>query len=465
MRALGTILGATWIALAAPRAARAKVDTDVLFLNRCTGGGCRVTCTKGMTGAISSVTDETDVCEGGPRTLHPFQFSTAKWNQVVACVADVFAPFGVRVTDVDPGSAKHFEIMIAGSPGDLGLAALAGVASFDCARPYIPNALAFMFSSAAGATDLTADVEKMCSVAAQEIAHSFRLDHVADARDPMSYYDQLARRYFQTAALPCGSDCVNGASPFGQTCTGPGVGTTGPQLHVCQCTGAATQRSAQTLLDIFGDGSVTPPTVAITAPRDGTTVEAGFAIAGVADDDIGVARVDLAIDGSVHASRDAPPFAFAAPADLAVGAHVVTLAAYDVAGTRATAEITAYVSAGCARDTDCPQATDACIGAHCVAGPDATGGLGAACTDGADCASDLCATGAYGLACVVPCDPAAIAPCPDGFACDGACYPTRPPEARRSAAGCDGGGGGDAGWLLAVGASGLLWRIRRRSPA
>ena len=77
--------------------------------------------------------------------------------------------------------------------------------------------------------------------------------------------------------MKCGSDCVNGLSPTHQTCTGAaqGMGTSGPQIHSCMCTGQSTQDEDATWSGLFGSSAMAGPTVAITAPLDGAAVKAG----------------------------------------------------------------------------------------------------------------------------------------------------------------------------------------------
>src|SRR6185295_16018106 len=57
---------------------------------------------------------------GGPWDIGGFTFDDAQWNDLVACVQGIYAPFDVTVTDVDPGSAPHVEAVVGGSPEQLG---------------------------------------------------------------------------------------------------------------------------------------------------------------------------------------------------------------------------------------------------------------------------------------------------------------------------------------------------------
>ena len=92
-----------------------------------------------------------------------------------------------------------------------------------------------------GTTCDTQCVVNICATAAQEIAHTWSLDHVIDATDPMTYYGQNVPtpRHYKNAEVQCGSDCQGTVGPLhGETCSG-----TMTQNHACSCTGAQTQNS------------------------------------------------------------------------------------------------------------------------------------------------------------------------------------------------------------------------------
>src|SRR5262245_44105869 len=183
------------------------VNSHVIFLNRC-ASGCTV-----RPGNSDSIADTWMI--NTTSVIQPFAYSTTTWNSVVSCVQSVFAPFDVQITDVDPGSAPHFEVMVAGSPQNIGLPSnVGGIAPFDCSSSFIPNALVFDFANV-----WQGNVNEICATAAQEIAHAWTLDHVTEPSDPMTYSPFSGVRFFKDG-VTCGSDCVNGQSPFGLTCSG-----------------------------------------------------------------------------------------------------------------------------------------------------------------------------------------------------------------------------------------------------
>lgn len=87
---------------------------------------------------------------------------------------------------------------------------------------------------------------------------------------------------------------------------------------------------------------VTPPTVAITSPAEGATVTPGFAVDVTASDDVGVTRVELAVDGAMVASSTTAPYQFTTDAGLAAGAHTVKATAFDTSN-QASASVTVTI--------------------------------------------------------------------------------------------------------------------------
>jgi len=405
-----------------PAAVLPAVNTNKIFLNNCKPNGCVVR--SGQTSSIDGSGFQGTWGINGTRTLTPFAASDTVWQQTVDCLKDVFSPFAVEITTTNPSPAPHFEIMIAGAPGDLGMSSgIGGVSPFNC-EPYIPNSLVFDFQKVWGS-----DVEEICATAAQEIAHSFALDHVADASDPLTYFNYNGRRRFKDAQVACGSDCQGGQSPFGETCTGATQ-----QIHDCSCPNNSTilqktQNSVATIKALFGTGTPTPPVVKITEPKLGAVVQAGFPVRADISDEQGVARAEMYVDNTLAQTLTAGPFAFNAPGSLGDGTHNVKVIGYDVFGTSATASVQVVIGKPCDGDGDCPTDTDVCLGGRCVAGPDATGGLGLPCNVGTECRSGECLADSTGEKhCVESCV-LGEGQCPSGFGCleagadRGVCWP------------------------------------------
>ena len=213
-----------------------------IFMNRC-ANGCRL-----VFGTTDSRTDKSQIGQG---TLSAYKYGDASWAQVMSCMKDTFSAFNVQITDKDPGTAEHFEIMVAGTGGQIGLqAGILGVAELDCNSPgscgkFLPNTIVYAFSNDSYFGAEASKELDICATAAQEIAHTWGLDHATDKTDPMTYNTYNGMRTFKDGAQ-CGSDCQSGTSPqpFNLTCSG--------QVHTCISTNKATQDEIKTLLALFG---------------------------------------------------------------------------------------------------------------------------------------------------------------------------------------------------------------------
>ncbi len=434
---------------AATAAARAA-NTRTIFLNRCVGG-CQVT-----TGQTDSRTNRSSIADTG--RLGAFSRGDTVWDNVVACMRDVFAQTGsdVDIVTTDPGNVPHFEIMIGGTPGQLGFNQnTGGVSPWTCAGDYIQNSLVFVFDV------WGSNVEDICSTAAQEVAHSWHLDHVTLASDPLTYFGFNGRRYYRDQAAQCGSDCVNGQSPFGATCTGANQ-----QTHPCDCTGAATQNSISTIRALFGTGVPTPPNISIIRPTANQVLNPGFPVEVTLEDENGINLVELLIDGAVVATKTTLPYVFAAPTTIAAGTHTLAIRATDGFDAAATQEVPFVIATACTIPSDCPLDTDTCIDGRCMPGAGVQGGLGSVCVDATSCASGECASDNAGNRyCTVACDPSNSG-CPADFECldagsTGVCWPTNAASEDTDDGGCSTSGGG-APLMLGLGA---LFLLGRRRPA
>ncbi len=422
------------------------VNSKTIFLNKCTGG-CKV-----YSGFTDSRTNKSSIGQG---TLSAFEHGASSWSQVMSCVQDVFDRFNVTITDVDPGpTTDHFEIMVAGTPTQIGLSpGIGGIAEYSCTSPgvcskYLPDALVFAF-----ANYYPNDPDEICAVVAQEIAHTWSLDHVSDPSDPMTYYSYSGRRQFKDG-VQCGSDCVNGSSPFGLTCSG--------NNHTCMSTGTNTQNDVQILMALFGPAGAVAPTIKLKNPIEGAAVGPGFTVEAECTSTRPIQEVQLSVDGLLKATLTAPPFTFTTSTSLTEGPHKVTVLCATDQQAIATASANVTLGNPCTGDSQC-QTGYICFDGACIAGPDAPGGVGATCGGNMDCKSGACASDGTTNACVIPCDLDAKN-CPSGFGClqageVGVCWSGYDDG---SGGCCDAGGSGPASMLLSLGLGGVLLRTRRR---
>ena len=429
-------------------AAPSVINSHVLFLNRCKNG-CTLTY-----GTTDSRSDHSDIGHG---MLTPYSYGDTQWGKMVACVKQIMAPFNIQVTDVDPGTADHFEVMVAGSPQELGLSGgVGGIADYACTAPgqcnsYIPDALVFDFSDVWGDQYLDD-----CATVAQEIAHTWSLDHVAVASDPMTYFPYSGMRTYQDH-VQCGSDCFNGQSPFGLPCNG--------QYHTCMSTGTAYQDDVQTIKKLFGPAGAVAPTLKITSPTDGSGEQSGtsFEVDVSCTSGDGIQEVDMSIDGVPKFSLTQSPYKFMTPANLPDGAHKIDILCATNNQATSTASVQVVVGQNCNGDSDCPM-NDICYEHACIPGPNATGGLGATCANNTDCTSGVCANDGTKSACVIGCD-LNNDQCPSGFGCEqagtsGVCWPGAAHGG--GGGGCDAGSGSPGG-LIALGFGvALVLGVRRR---
>jgi hypothetical protein len=156
---------------------------------------------------ISSIVSE-------PTEIYGWDIDDDTWDATVSCIAELYAPFDVAVTDRAPGGAPHIEVVFGGSPEDVGLPDnVAGVSPFATDCSIIENSIVFAFTDV-----LPEDPRLICEVTAQEIAHSFGLDHEMLASDPMTYLDYAGDRRFRDRTASCGEHADRDCGINGTTC-------------------------------------------------------------------------------------------------------------------------------------------------------------------------------------------------------------------------------------------------------
>ncbi|MGE5182625.1 MAG: Ig-like domain-containing protein [Acidobacteriota bacterium] len=438
----------------------AAADTHVLYMNPCKPSGCTV-----HAGNTDNTSDTSDIANS-TITLSAWNQSQQVWDDTMACMRETFSRFNVTVTDVDPGTAPHMEVMVAGvatqllgSQGN----GVGGIADFPCNQvgqcdSFMPNALVFAFANDPYYAN---DPLEICSTAAQEIAHTWALDHVVDASDPMTYNPYSGMREYHDGEK-CGSDCQGGQSPFGLTCSGTG----GQATHTCTGTGTATQDEVSTMFTLFGSSKpdTMPPSVTITAPATGASVQPGFTITANITDDVDVVSGEAKLDGT-SLGKVGAPYSWKTPSTLAPGNHHIEVIGVDGAGNMTSATVDVGYGQACKATSDCMNKGDICDNGHCVPGPTTPGGLGSTCTQNSDCASNECGNDGQGHEfCVESCNPMSST-CPGGFSCvstagtGGVCWP----GADNGGGGCDSSSSGNGAFAM-IGLLGfaLVFTRRRR---
>lgn len=240
-------------------------------------------------------------------TIPAWNTSATTWAATVACFRNIFAPFNVTITEQDPGNVPHIEAVFGGSPQTLGMSAgVGGVSPFTTDCGVIENSVVFAFTAA-----LPDDAQTVCEVMAQEVAHSYGLDHELLASDPMTYLDYNGKRTFKDQAVSCGEYSARACGIGGSTCR-------------------ANQNSVALLTARVGAADTVPPTIGITAPGNNAMVAPGFEVDATAADNIGVTTATLYLDNvSAGVVSGGGPFVFHTDAALAAGVHAIKVEASD----------------------------------------------------------------------------------------------------------------------------------------
>lgn len=238
-------------------------------------------------------------------TIPPWAIDAASWNTTVSCVRELFAPFAVTIVTEDPGTAPHLEAVFGGTPSLLGLPNnIAGISPFTSSCSVIESSIVFVFTQS-----FTASPRTYCEVMAQELAHSYGLDHELLAADPMTYLAFDGKRAFQETLASCGEYSE-------RPC---GIGTVS-----CR----AKQSSLLLLRERLGVSDAVPPKGAILAPASGAVVDSSFHIELSATDDVAIAEIQLSLDGQSVGTLDAPPYRLAL-SDIPPGDHTLTAVIID----------------------------------------------------------------------------------------------------------------------------------------
>lgn len=229
----------------------------------------------------SSTNVSSVVCGSNSGDIGGFSGSNSQWNFVRECVSEMFAPFNVYVTDVEPTAGEYVEAVVGGTPDQAGMPnGVGGVAPFSCGL--IPSGVVYAFSDVYGN-----DFQGVCETVAQEVAHAFGLDHEFLCEDPMTYLGGCGAKSFQDVYAECGEF----------------------EPRACQCEGTS-QNSVQSMLQSLGafDGTTPPPPpddtevpqVALVSPGDSDILPANSTIEITieASDDVGLTLVELEWDFS-----------------------------------------------------------------------------------------------------------------------------------------------------------------------
>jgi len=142
--------------------------------------------------------------------LKGYRGTAKSWGLITRCVARQFAPFDIRVTDVEPPAGTSYVMaVVGGRPKDVGHPyRVGGLAPFN--GEVVPGAVVFAF-----ADELRNNTRATCEVIGMEVAHAFGLDHAYACPDVMTYLQGCGRKAFRDLEAECGEQkprpCHGGA--------------------------------------------------------------------------------------------------------------------------------------------------------------------------------------------------------------------------------------------------------------
>ncbi len=144
-------------------------------------------------------------------TIKPWDASDEVWAETLACLRRIYAPFAVTITEDDPGDTPYIAAVFGGTPLQLGLARnVRGYAPLRSDCSLIESGYVFAF------TELEPDAAAACRTMAQEIGHSYGLDHELREGDVMSVQAFDGERSFGAEVVACGESSARPCGPSGR---------------------------------------------------------------------------------------------------------------------------------------------------------------------------------------------------------------------------------------------------------
>jgi hypothetical protein len=443
--------------------------SPIIFVNRCKGG-----CVMKASTVNNAATQESTIPQfpaGTMVNVPEFPYDDTAWAFVMKCVKEVYSPFNVQITDVDPGpTVVHHEIVVAGTADVFNLpSGFLGISPVSVDHSPVNNNISYAFAGSY-ANDLNINTRyglyDLCATIGQETAHSWGLDHEYSCTDPMTYLPPCGgQRFFRNKDIMCGT-----ASPGECNCDGK-----------CTTTGG-TQNSHDRILAVFGPGqSIVPgPTASVLSPANGDTVQNGFVTVVNSTAQRGTFKLTMSINGWQWVEDDislnpgtgtqapiyATTFQLPLPAGVPDGVMDLEIKACDDLDQCASNKLTVTKGMPCADASKCATGQK-CDAGKCYWDPPSKQ-LGDTCDYTQQCVSGLCLGTSGGKVCSQSCFVGQPGACPAGFTCtldqnaNGYCLAsTSAPQGCCSAAdtgiGSVAAQGGFAGLVLA-----LVLRRRRR---
>lgn len=175
--------------------------TSTVYLNF--GGATYAPAVNGADDAITNKANPIDM----NRTLAPWPH--ANQAEIKSCVEAALKPFRVAVTDVDPGSTMHHEVVLTDLFWVAGDPTVQTTSSSNCGGTIL-NTVTFLFANGSGSAAQTNCNDLLLQLAVATTG----LDHVLDCNDYLSN-GSCGPKSWTTTPAPCGDD-----SPRACTCGG-----------------------------------------------------------------------------------------------------------------------------------------------------------------------------------------------------------------------------------------------------
>ena len=277
------------------------------------------------TGSLDDSSQNVSMFQEFAMTYSPYG-EGAKRAASLQSVKTDWAKYNVVITDTRPGAGSY--TMGVYTPTNPFGGGVLGIAPLDCNDELARN-IVFAYHSVND--QFTASTQ--ATTMSQEIAHAYGLEHVMEPNDVMNPYNAGGDPSFINQCL---------------TLDGGGGGILCGQQHSEFCGGSG-QNSDAELSALFGQSApdVTPPTVQITSPSEGQQfgVGADFDIVVDANDDVGIASVQLFNNGALLKTFKGAPYT-APAANIPAGNYCFTATALDYSDNKAdSAEVCITVSA------------------------------------------------------------------------------------------------------------------------
>lgn len=198
---------------ATPPCTPPATPSRVVFLNR-TGGTY-------TSGEANSRTNSTPIVSS---TTTVNAWTTTSWPALMACVSKKLEPFNITLTDVDPGTSEHLEVVFAQGSLPLFVGGTHAVAPFTCG--VVANGVSFVSQGYADA-----NIAQGCAAAVSNVGFSLGLESVTACPDAMAFDPtSCTDASFTNVALQCGTTVATS----------------------CQCGPGTTQSSFAKLLAVTG---------------------------------------------------------------------------------------------------------------------------------------------------------------------------------------------------------------------